>query len=161
MTQFCSFLNKFIYFWPCHVSCGILVPRPGIKPVPPALGVLSLNHWTTREVCRCSVLVLLFSPAGLLLCLETPPPSASHLLPLQALFHVAARFIPCEECLFPSITLLPEPGYLITWRGQNLSAAICLSSLFPLTFRRTDHCQLHCPSLCPGCTLPGCTFLLF
>ena len=29
---------------------GILVPRPGIKPMPPALGARSLNHWTAREV---------------------------------------------------------------------------------------------------------------
>ena len=27
-----------------------LAPRPGIEPGPPALGVCSLNHWTTREV---------------------------------------------------------------------------------------------------------------
>ena len=27
-----------------------LVPRPGIEPGPPALGVWSLTHWTTREV---------------------------------------------------------------------------------------------------------------
>ena len=40
--------------------------------------------------------------------------------------------------------------YLITWRRQNLSAAVCMSRLFPLTFHRTDHCQPHCPSLCPG-----------
>ena len=34
------------------LSCGIwnLVPWPGIKPRPPALGVLSLNHWTTWEI---------------------------------------------------------------------------------------------------------------
>ena len=32
-------------------SCGTwdLVPRPGIEPRPPVLGVQSLNHWTTRE----------------------------------------------------------------------------------------------------------------
>ena len=36
----------------CGLSCGmwILVPQPGIEPGPPALGVWSLNHWTTREV---------------------------------------------------------------------------------------------------------------
>ena len=28
----------------------ILVPRPEIKPVPPAVEAQSLNHWTTREV---------------------------------------------------------------------------------------------------------------
>ena len=27
-----------------------LVPQPGIKPVPPALGAQSLNHGATREV---------------------------------------------------------------------------------------------------------------
>ena len=34
------------------LSCSIwdLVPQPGIKPGPPALGVQSLTHWTTREV---------------------------------------------------------------------------------------------------------------
>ena len=30
--------------------CGILVPRPGIEPVPPALGMQSLHPWTAREV---------------------------------------------------------------------------------------------------------------
>ena len=33
-----------------HEACGILAPGPGIKPVPPALEVQSLNHWTSREV---------------------------------------------------------------------------------------------------------------
>ena len=32
------------------MACGILVPQPGIKPVPPAVEAWSLNHWTTREV---------------------------------------------------------------------------------------------------------------
>ena len=29
---------------------GILVPRPGIETMPPAMDAHSLNHWTTREV---------------------------------------------------------------------------------------------------------------
>ena len=35
-----------------YYSCTMwdLVPRPGIKPAPPALGVCSLNHWAPREV---------------------------------------------------------------------------------------------------------------
>ena len=41
-------LKKF--FWPCHTTYGILVPWPGIKPLPPAVEAWSLNHWTTREV---------------------------------------------------------------------------------------------------------------
>ena len=35
--------------WPHHVACEILVPWPGIKPVPHAVEVQSFNHWTTRE----------------------------------------------------------------------------------------------------------------
>ena len=33
-----------------HATCGILLPRPGIEPIYPALEVQSLNHRTAREV---------------------------------------------------------------------------------------------------------------
>ena len=37
-------------FWaPCSVACGVLVPQSGIEPLPPTLGAQSLNHWITRE----------------------------------------------------------------------------------------------------------------
>ena len=50
-----SFFLSFFFFWPHLTACGILVPWPGIKPRPPALGAWSLNHWslnhwTAREV---------------------------------------------------------------------------------------------------------------
>ena len=45
-----------VFFWPCHVARGILVPWPGIEPVSPELGTQSLNHWTTREVPRYGLL---------------------------------------------------------------------------------------------------------
>ena len=32
------------------MACKILVPRPGIEPVPPALEAGRSNLWTTREV---------------------------------------------------------------------------------------------------------------
>ena len=34
--------------------CGVwdLIPQPGIKPMPSAVEVQSLNHWTTREVLK-------------------------------------------------------------------------------------------------------------
>ena len=32
------------------VACGFLVPRPGVEPLPPALGTQSLNHRTTRRI---------------------------------------------------------------------------------------------------------------
>ena len=37
-------------FWSHHAACGILVPQPGVEPVPLALGARSLKHWTSREV---------------------------------------------------------------------------------------------------------------
>ena len=39
----------FWFFWPHHTACGILVPRPGIEPVPLAVEAQSPNHWTARE----------------------------------------------------------------------------------------------------------------
>ena len=39
----------FFFFWPCHEACGILVPQPGTKLVPPALEAQSPNHWTSKE----------------------------------------------------------------------------------------------------------------
>ena len=58
-THMCSFFPFFSILHYCsrsffgaifYVACGILVPRSGIKPMSPALGAQSLNHWTTREV---------------------------------------------------------------------------------------------------------------
>ena len=30
--------------------CGILVPQPGMEPVPPTVEAQGVNHWTIREV---------------------------------------------------------------------------------------------------------------
>ena len=32
------------------MAYGILIPQPGFEPIPPAVEVRSLNHWTAREV---------------------------------------------------------------------------------------------------------------
>ena len=40
----------FIFYLTAHVACGILVPRPGVEPMLPALVEWSLNHWPAREV---------------------------------------------------------------------------------------------------------------
>ena len=32
-----------------HMTRGILLSRPGIEPMPPAVGAQSLNHWIPRE----------------------------------------------------------------------------------------------------------------
>ena len=45
---FLEFISNYYFFWLCCVVCGILVPQPGIEPVPPAVEV----DWTTREVLK-------------------------------------------------------------------------------------------------------------
>ena len=67
----------FFFFWPHHAACGILVPLPGIEPVPPALRAWSLDHLTAREV-----------PAMLFLC-----PSGS--LPWRQLLAVSCILFMC------------------------------------------------------------------
>ena len=47
-SDFFLFFKFYLFFG--YTACGILVPQPGIKAMPPALEVWSLNHWTTREV---------------------------------------------------------------------------------------------------------------
>ena len=39
-----------LFCWPYLAACRILVPQPGMEPLPPTLGEQTLNHWTTREV---------------------------------------------------------------------------------------------------------------
>ena len=39
----------FFIFWLCHMACRILVPQPGIEPMPPAVEAQSPNCWTARE----------------------------------------------------------------------------------------------------------------
>lgn len=37
-------------FWPYYTACGMLVPWPGIQPMPPAQEAQILNYWPSREV---------------------------------------------------------------------------------------------------------------
>ena len=39
----------YLFIWPYHAACGILVPQPGIEPGPLTVKTRSPNHWTTRE----------------------------------------------------------------------------------------------------------------
>ena len=60
LHSFLCVLSFFVvFFWLCHLACGILVPQPGTEPVTPALEVWSLNHWTAREV-PCFVFFLIY-----------------------------------------------------------------------------------------------------
>ena len=40
----------FLFLAVPHSMCWILIPWPGVEPVPPASEARSLNHWTDREV---------------------------------------------------------------------------------------------------------------
>ena len=44
------------WFWLYHTACRILVPQPGIEPLPLAVEAQSLNHWTAREVLEATSL---------------------------------------------------------------------------------------------------------
>ena len=54
------FCPPLLFFWPCYVACKIFVPQAGIKPVPPALGARSVNHWMDREVPSFAHLKIIF-----------------------------------------------------------------------------------------------------
>ena len=44
------FILLLLLFWLCLTACGILVPLPRIKPLPPALEACLLNYWTARDI---------------------------------------------------------------------------------------------------------------
>ena len=52
-------MKGLLNFFPMATSHGmwILVPQPGIEPMPPAMEVQYLNHWTAREVQQESFLI--------------------------------------------------------------------------------------------------------
>ena len=45
----CVSVCVYIYMY-LAAPCWILVPQPGIEPLPPAVEAQRLNHWTTRDV---------------------------------------------------------------------------------------------------------------
>ena len=58
MTKnFMVLVLEFFFSWPHRVAYMILVPQPGIEPMPSSVGVLSLNHWIAREVLFVVLLI--------------------------------------------------------------------------------------------------------
>ena len=48
----CCLLFCFVFcfcFWLRYGACGILVPQPGIEPMPSAVKAWNPNYWTARE----------------------------------------------------------------------------------------------------------------
>ena len=50
LLSWALFFSSFLFFWPYRAARRILVPRPGMEPMLPAVYVQILNHWTVREV---------------------------------------------------------------------------------------------------------------
>ena len=52
-------MHLFFFFEPCFMAWEILVPQPGIEPMPRAVKTQSSNHWNSREFpnyCICLAL---------------------------------------------------------------------------------------------------------
>ena len=51
------YVGMIFFFWSCYTTCGIVVPWPGMEPMPGELEAWSLNSWTTREVLVGVILI--------------------------------------------------------------------------------------------------------
>ena len=58
LVWFLVFFVCFLFVWPYHTACGILVPWPGIEPGPMAVKVPSPNHWPARNSLFCFFLFI-------------------------------------------------------------------------------------------------------
>ena len=113
--QNCHFFNIYFYFAVMGLncttldlfSCGLwdLVPLPGNKPGPPALGAWSASHWTTKEVCE----IVLFDH----FLFHTPCTSSSiQSLLLKSNSPIFLSLIASSTTLSPELWLDPYNGVL-------------------------------------------------
>ena len=65
MFTFFFLILPFFFLAASRTACGILVPQPGIEPLPPAVESWVLNHWTTMEVpAALYFFLVIFGSAG-------------------------------------------------------------------------------------------------
>ena len=144
------FYFLFSSFWPHHTPCGILVPWPGIEPVPPAVEVQSLSHWTAREVPHlCTFLTLLSMFLHLVSSGCREQEYSCHMffktLPFlrsgmsQALH--SGTYLQCFSPLCCAVFLLGTLG----WASDRLTCFLCWS----LSFSATCSVPSWVPSLLP------------
>ena len=110
-----------LFFWLCRTACGFLVPRPGIKPMPPALEA----RW------KCGIL--------------TTEPSGKSLKR-----HLAHNLSKTEPANHPSSPQLASPPVLSTHWITPLSTHLLITRCYPFTPnlpKGTRFCSSHPLSL--------------
>ena len=138
-VRLCCF---FFFFLPHHTACGILVPWPGIKPMPPALEVWSLNHWTARDFPK----MIHFNTASNNW-IHSPYKKEEHLPQAQG---------PCTPPIqgIPGIAKCPCPWATILMRMASIICRIhqCITRALG-RLRTQDPSSLHTHSLSPHSSL--------
>ena len=54
----CRMWTTFLFVWLYHVTCRILVPQPGMEPMPFAVGVWSFYLWTTSKSQMWAIIIV-------------------------------------------------------------------------------------------------------
>ena len=149
------------FFSVCE-PCGILVPRSGIKPTPPALEVQSLSYWTVREdsdtcILRCYIFTIAIYNLQYVFNLfqgSLLTYSDFALLDLQISFECTGEFLlvvwggsfskslsswtcPCCFCTWDSLT-----WYLILW--SKICSCLCWEEGWEDPYFDFVSCQTRC-----------------
>ena len=123
------------------LSCSMwdLVPRPGIKPGPPALGARSLSHWTTREVPA----LLIDQDPGKGECLEGLSLStSSHSAYRKTGNQKDEKFSPCPK-VYHTVLQLPVIVLSPILNSRIPMKAGPVSTLFAFIFPSLAQCLAH------------------
>ena len=145
------------------MACGILVPRPGIEPTPPALEVQGLICWTTREVPEATVSENVYSSCKVinlisnynswenaLFCKSKCP------LPLYVFLIFSSTEFINIGCLMEKKTIWRKSciylQYVTCWFDTHIysvqfSRSVVSDSLWP---HESQHTRPPCPSPTPG-----------
>ena len=139
-------------FQPHCVACGILVPWPGIKPGAPAMRILTLNHWASREFPRKPPLLISKRRVGLpkdILDLRVLKSLSAGRAPTVLTGFSSARWKWAFECCSLNCPLS------LQWPPFSLISKSCLT--FQLAHVHFLH-EAHLWDLHPRMSFPFCMF---